>query len=230
MKWFARGRLWESPEEAHAATAVRAPSREKRGRDWRPGGQHSDPRARFGKSGKGARHKGAHPDRRKPGRPAGAGGGARDEARGELRHQAPPWSGKRPESKRPWAPKSPRLEGPRDARGQAKPGWRRRPDDDDRRGAGRSHGAEPAGKPGGKPDRAGGRPPHGGHDGRGRPPFTDVKARPPSGHSGWKPRPGKGGPRPAAGKRRQTNIRADPTTPPSTETTDPVKKPGSSER
>src|SRR5580765_1790812 len=39
MKWFARGRLWESPDEAKAA--VRAPKlTEKRGRDWRPGGQH----------------------------------------------------------------------------------------------------------------------------------------------------------------------------------------------
>ena len=60
MKWFARGRLWESPEEERAAQVVRregprdrrgpsAASGEKRGRDWRPGGQHKDPRARFQK-------------------------------------------------------------------------------------------------------------------------------------------------------------------------------------
>jgi hypothetical protein len=48
MKWFARGRLWESPEQAlWAATHVkRDPRMEKRGRDWRPGGQHKDLRRR----------------------------------------------------------------------------------------------------------------------------------------------------------------------------------------
>ena len=56
MKYFARGRLWNSPDEARAeaearraATARRhstwgAPSR---GRDWRPGGEHQDPRQKF---------------------------------------------------------------------------------------------------------------------------------------------------------------------------------------
>jgi hypothetical protein len=46
MKWFARGRLWATPEEAQAAL------REERrpppvGRDWRPGGSHRDPRQKF---------------------------------------------------------------------------------------------------------------------------------------------------------------------------------------
>jgi hypothetical protein len=47
MKWFARGRLWDSPEAAQIAQ--RAPTRtiEKRGRSWRPGGEHRDPRDRF---------------------------------------------------------------------------------------------------------------------------------------------------------------------------------------
>ncbi len=60
MKWFARGRLWESPEQEREAQHQRrergrgghvaaAAGREKRGRDWRPGGQHKDPRARFQK-------------------------------------------------------------------------------------------------------------------------------------------------------------------------------------
>jgi hypothetical protein len=43
MKYFARGKLWESPEASRAA--------EKRGgtrsRDWRPGGNHRDPRQKF---------------------------------------------------------------------------------------------------------------------------------------------------------------------------------------
>lgn len=73
MKWFARGKLWESPEEAklelerrrlararpprgardsaHGKTAAAArPSGSTRGarsRDWRPGGEHQDPRKPF---------------------------------------------------------------------------------------------------------------------------------------------------------------------------------------
>jgi 23S rRNA pseudouridine2605 synthase len=51
MKWFARGRLWET-EEAERADALarrtrRAPAGDRRGRDWRPGGEHQDPRDRF---------------------------------------------------------------------------------------------------------------------------------------------------------------------------------------
>jgi hypothetical protein len=49
FKWFARGRLWETPEEAYAALRQPKVAREKRGRDWRPGGAHADPRARFKK-------------------------------------------------------------------------------------------------------------------------------------------------------------------------------------
>ena len=49
MKWFARGRLWESPEAAQAAQRAPKPPLEKRGRDWRPGGEHRDPRDRFKK-------------------------------------------------------------------------------------------------------------------------------------------------------------------------------------
>ena len=52
MKWFARGRLWESPEAERAAERAPKPPSEKRGRDWRPGGQHRDPRDRFKKGAK----------------------------------------------------------------------------------------------------------------------------------------------------------------------------------
>lgn len=41
MKWFARGRLWESPEDARAQS-IRKP--ESRDRSWRPGGDHRDHR------------------------------------------------------------------------------------------------------------------------------------------------------------------------------------------
>ena len=61
MKWFARGRLWESPAEAQAALASsrraqgegrggKGPDdreRSVRGKDWRPGGEHRDPRQGF---------------------------------------------------------------------------------------------------------------------------------------------------------------------------------------
>lgn len=44
LKYFARGRVWNSKEEADAArTQPAAPSR---GKDWRPGGNHRDPRQR----------------------------------------------------------------------------------------------------------------------------------------------------------------------------------------
>jgi hypothetical protein len=50
MKYFARGRLWDTPEQAQWASRNRpAKPIDKRERDWRPGGQHRDPRARFEK-------------------------------------------------------------------------------------------------------------------------------------------------------------------------------------
>jgi hypothetical protein len=47
MKWFQRGKLWESPE------AARSDSRKPnvpRDRDWRPGGEHRDPNEIFRKN------------------------------------------------------------------------------------------------------------------------------------------------------------------------------------
>jgi hypothetical protein len=62
MKWFARGRLWESPEaERESRRKPKLATREPRGRDWRPGGHHKDPRARFKKGAKGRRPKGKRP-------------------------------------------------------------------------------------------------------------------------------------------------------------------------
>jgi hypothetical protein len=49
MKWFARGKLWDTPEQAQWAQRNMERPREKRGRDWRPGGEHKDPRDRFKK-------------------------------------------------------------------------------------------------------------------------------------------------------------------------------------
>src|SRR4051812_36303045 len=56
LRWFARGKLWESPDAERRSWRERqagdgGPRREQdqaaRGRDWRPGGQHKDPRQQF---------------------------------------------------------------------------------------------------------------------------------------------------------------------------------------
>jgi hypothetical protein len=52
IKWFARGRLWESPEAEREARSKPKPALERRTREWRPGGQHKDPRARFKPAGR----------------------------------------------------------------------------------------------------------------------------------------------------------------------------------
>ena len=44
MKWFARGKLWASPEDARAE---RDRPLERRHRSWRPGGDHRDRREAF---------------------------------------------------------------------------------------------------------------------------------------------------------------------------------------
>ena len=46
LKWFERGKLWESPEQA-MADLIRPRARTGRGPGWRPGGSHVEPRARF---------------------------------------------------------------------------------------------------------------------------------------------------------------------------------------
>lgn len=99
MKWFARGRLWDSPEQARDAWAARpapggrrrAGTSEKRGPAWRPGGAHRDPRERF----KGGRRKpeagGRKPEAGGEGRAAGGGrpvAGGRKPATGGRRPEA----------------------------------------------------------------------------------------------------------------------------------------------
>jgi hypothetical protein len=44
MKWFARGKLWDTPEQAQWARTNLPKPAERRTRDWRPGGAHKDPR------------------------------------------------------------------------------------------------------------------------------------------------------------------------------------------
>jgi hypothetical protein len=78
MKWFARGRLWASPEDAQADLQR---ARIRRSRDWRPGGEHRDPRQKF--KSRGEREKG-RPER-KPRRPAARPGPARERPAGPPR-------------------------------------------------------------------------------------------------------------------------------------------------
>src|SRR3954451_22703997 len=48
LKWFDRGRVWNSPLEAKEALQRRRHERKPpRSKDWRPGGEHRDPRKRF---------------------------------------------------------------------------------------------------------------------------------------------------------------------------------------
>lgn len=68
LKWFANGRLWDSPEQAREYTRLARMAWQKtRGPEWRPGGEHRDPRDRFKKKPKRAE--------RRPPRPGGTGGG-----------------------------------------------------------------------------------------------------------------------------------------------------------
>jgi hypothetical protein len=51
MKWFARGKLWDSPESARREAAAQREADVRRAkqtpRDWRPGGNHRDPRQKY---------------------------------------------------------------------------------------------------------------------------------------------------------------------------------------
>ena len=52
LRYFSRGKLWDSPEQALWAAKNAGGFGEKRGAGWRPGGTHEDPRARFDKKRK----------------------------------------------------------------------------------------------------------------------------------------------------------------------------------
>ena len=112
MKWFARGRLWDSPEEARAASRAPTVAAEKRSRDWRPGGQHKDPRDRFKKKNRQERAWSNNPidvrrDREKLGPPR--------EARSWREKPAGP-----PHGDRPWQ-NTPSRSRPNDRPWQTKP-------------------------------------------------------------------------------------------------------------
>jgi hypothetical protein len=112
MRYFARGRLWDNPEQAQWANRNPTPGRtEPRDRGWRPGGQHTDPRARFGeKKGRAGRGAGAGQPGRSPAEAFKGGRGGKEgpdrrprfedrtgkpEQRGPFENrERPKWSGK----------------------------------------------------------------------------------------------------------------------------------------
>jgi 23S rRNA pseudouridine2605 synthase len=164
MQWFSRGKLWESPEAAREAL-IRQRMEERprdRGRDWRPGGEHRDPRQKYIDAKK-ARNQ----DRRKERFER------RQEGKGPARPDRPPrpegpagWKdrprGPKPEGRREWRdrPSGPKPEGRRE--------WNERPRGP--RPPGKPSGSRPSGPrpsgprpPGSRPSgpRSGPRPPRG---------------------------------------------------------------------
>lgn len=111
MRWFAYGRLWDSPTEAHAARQAPGP---KRTSDWRPGGEHRDPRARFKKKrSPWKRWKQARHDREAGRAPEAAVRGPRFGPRGKA-------GGERAET-------SLRPKGPGSGRRPSRPAWKHKP-------------------------------------------------------------------------------------------------------
>jgi hypothetical protein len=121
LMWFERGRLWPSAKDAReallAVRKARAERQADRGADWRPGGSHKDPRARFqvSRDEKRARFKRRLQDNRRPdGAQARGPSGRPDSSTGRQRPAVGP--GRRPDN---------RSAGP-GAGGSARPGrWKR---------------------------------------------------------------------------------------------------------
>lgn len=229
IKWFQRGRLWDTPGEAMDAS--RPP---RRGPGWRPGGEHKDPRDQYkvprdvkrarwasqAAEGRGPWVKGnadRAPERERgawkpspdgaPRKPGGKRPFAPRDDRAESQRRDQPPSGDRPA----WRP---RAEGGSRPAGDT-PAWRPKAEADRRPGADRPRGPRPRGdrpawrpKPDGDRRPAGDKPAwrpksDGGRGGdRSFAPREPREAR--GGKTGWKP----SGDRPADGR---------PSRPPSTD-------------
>ena len=203
MKYFARGRLWPSQEEARRAAAARRQSARdgtSRGRDWRPGGEHQDPRQKF-KDAKKERNLRWRKERFERGQRSGAAPRPeqpRARPRPAQRPPRPEWRDRGPRTAKPAAPgdRPWRDRGPRAAK-PAAPGdrpWR------DREPRGNEPGAQR------KPEARGDRPwrdrPPGdtrrGEPYRGKPKAgDDRKPVPPRPKGPYRPPASGGGPRPA---------------------------------
>src|SRR5688572_1603133 len=212
LRWFERGKVWESPEAAIGAAKLAATAaREKRTKEWRPGGEHRDPKARFEltrdqKRAKFKRDQSA-PDRGERDRPP------RDQ-RGDDRPKSPfgPKPPRAPRPDRPWSDRSKPFARPDRARSERP--WSDRPKFDRPKPGGSpfpDRGPRPPRPPRGDsraPDRPfGSRPPRG--DRRDRPsgppvenPFKDQSGTRPAGRPDRRPtsgRPARPG-RPSSGR------------------------------
>ncbi len=180
LRWFERGKIWESPEAAIGAAKLAATAaREKRTREWRPGGEHRDPKARFEltrdqKRAKFKRDQSAPPDRAGRERPP------RDE-RGGDQPQSPfgPRAPRAPRPDRPWSDRKPgssaerprtefRPDRPRPDRAKADRPWPDRPKFDRPR-----TGGSPFPERGPRPPRAPGSDSRDRREGRDRPPSSE---------------------------------------------------------
>jgi hypothetical protein len=191
MKWFARGKLWESPEAARANTdrtrgAVRQPAApgedsttraaspggQSRGKSWRPGGEHRDPRQVFkdAKKDRNIRHR-AEKFARKSG------------GDGDRPARAKPFAETRPASA-DWKNRPPREDA-----SQARPprqDWRDRP----REGNSTSRPPRDDWRSRPRESAATDRPAQG--DWKNRPPRSDDRKNRPAHQGAWKDRPGQG--------------------------------------
>ena len=120
LKYFARGRLWESQEEAKRAAEERREGRidqPRRGPAWRPGGSHSDPRQPFrdAKKARNLRWRKERFERRQEGPAPGARPPRQDArpARPDTRPSRPDTRPPRHDNRPPWRDSRPPRENQR---------------------------------------------------------------------------------------------------------------------
>jgi hypothetical protein len=107
LKWFARGRLWDTPDQERWARTNLPEKREQRAQGWRPGGSHQDPRARFDRRNRDrSGHHGAPIERSSQApEPQNPGGKPSEVGNPPFRTGTPPppgGSAPRDREKRPW--------------------------------------------------------------------------------------------------------------------------------
>jgi hypothetical protein len=199
LRWFQRGRLWTSPDEAREALARERDAARARTSTWRPGGRHEDPRQRYkdAKKAHWTKFKQRIRDRAET---------RRNAPPGDAQHEVPPGPGRparpnalkparigqshgpprRPEDRRPRRPREGGERRPFESRERSGPPSERRPEPRGERPWDRERPRDAAERP------AGAKPPAGKGPARKRPFGDDSRARP------FKPQ---GTDRPTAGSR-----------------------------
>jgi hypothetical protein len=214
LMWFERGRLWRSPDDAQRALIEQRRMPSGRGREWRPGGEHKDPKARpqVPRDAKRALFKKRLISKKTRGEGFPPSGGDRRPPSSGSGGERPPSSGRppsgRPPSGRPPAP-------PADRRGPSGPTSARRPPSGSSSSSSwRPSGPASPGRPPSGPPSS--RRPHSGPSSFGRPGPTSTR-RPPGPSSSRRPpshrppsgRPPSGRPGPARPAGRPPRRRND---------------------